>query len=233
MNKLFNDYSHLKKYFEWDVQIWGDALYLWRSELEKYKLAGDKSALEIGGRRGGLSYFLANEYQCNTICSDLQNPILTAKPLHSSYDQKLCISYEEQNCLNLTYPDNSFDIVIFKSVLGALGSIENQRIAISEIYRCLKPGGILCFAENLKSTSIHQYLRKWMNPWSSYWYYPSIEEFNSYLCDFSAVNIKTIGFTSLFVRNEKVKLVSSFFDKKIQSVIPNKWNYVIYGTAIK
>lgn len=223
----------LKYYIEWDVQIWGDAIYLWRSDLEKYKIAENKTALEIGGRRGGLSYFLANEYKCDTICSDLHNPILSARPLHKSYNSKLNISYEEQNCLNLTYPDNSFDIVIFKSVLGALGSNESQRKAVNEMWRVLKPGGILCFAENLKSTSVHQYLRKWLNPWSRYWYYPSIEEFKSYLCDFSVVNIKSIGFISLFVRNEKFKLVSSFFDKKIQSFIPNKWNYVIYGTAIK
>lgn len=101
------------------------------------------------------------------------------------------------------------------------------------MWRVLKPGGILCFAENLKCTKIHSHLRKWNNPWIRYWYYPSTEEFKSYLCDFSAVNIEKIGFTSLFVRNEKFKLVSSFFDKKIQPIIPNKWNYVIYGTAIK
>lgn len=223
----------MKSYIEWDVQIWSDTIYYWRSELKKYKFVKNKLALEIGGRRGGLSFFLANEFKCNTICSDLHNPKLTAKPLHASYNSKLCISYEEQNCLNLTYSDKSFDVVIFKSVLGALGSSELQQQAINEMWRVLKPGGILCFAENLRSTIVHQNLRKWINPWGRYWYYPSIDEFEAYLSDFSVVNIKSTGFTSLFVRNEKIKLLTSFLDRKIQFALPNNWNYVIYGTALK
>lgn len=223
----------LKKYFEWDILIWCNALFVWRENLKILKPNQVKLALEIGGRRGGLSYFLANEFNCETICSDLHNPILSAKPLHDSCDSKLNIVYAEQNCLKLTYHDNLFDIVIFKSVIGAVGSQELQQQAINEMWRVLKPGGILCFAENLKSTFLHQLLRRLINPWSRYWYYPSIEEFNNYLNNFDKVNFKTVGFISLFVRNEKLKFVSVFIDKICQVIIPNSWNYVIYGTAIK
>jgi ubiquinone/menaquinone biosynthesis C-methylase UbiE len=223
----------LKYYFEWDVKIWSNAIYIWRESLDKLPPSKKKLALEIGGRNGGLSYFLANEYNCSVICSDLKNPIDTAKPLHLSYNAKLNITYAEENCLNLSYEDNTFDIIIFKSVLGALGDQKKQQQAINEIWRVLKPGGVLCFAENLRSTYFHQVVRKIFNPWSRYWYYPSVAEFSDSLNKFRNTKYNTLGFTSLFFRNEKYKSIFEFVDYKLQSVIPNTWNYVIFGTAIK
>ncbi|WP_099463304.1 MULTISPECIES: bifunctional demethylmenaquinone methyltransferase/2-methoxy-6-polyprenyl-1,4-benzoquinol methylase UbiE [Parabacteroides] len=62
-----------------------------------------------------------------------------AKAGYSEY-----ISFEQQDCTKLTYPDNSFD-----AVTAAFGvrNFENIEQGIAEMYRVLKPGGHLMILE--------------------------------------------------------------------------------------
>ena len=221
-------------YFEWDVQTWSLAIKCWDDYFKLNPVKPNSIALEIGGRRGGLSLYLAYEKSLQTICSDLFNPKDIAQKLHIKYGVKNHVSYEAQNCLDLKFEDSSFDVIIFKSVLGALGSIENQRIAISEIYRCLKPGGVLLFAENAKSTIFHNFFRKLFNNWSAkYWYYPSNGEINSLLSGFSQVEIHTNGFIATFFRNKYLKKIAVLLDIFLVRVTPQDFHYVFYGKAVK
>jgi ubiquinone/menaquinone biosynthesis C-methylase UbiE len=225
---------NLVDYFEWDVFTWARSIKCWNHFLNLNPLKPNSIALEIGGRRGGLSLYLAHEFAVNTICSDLFNPANLAQKLHLKYSVENLVTYDEQNCLNLSYADCSFDIIIFKSVIGALGSREAQEKAISEIYRCLKPGGVLLFAENGKSTWLHNFLRKKFNEWSAnYWYYPSLYEIKSYLSDFSKIEVHTNGFISIFFRNKYLKRIAEYLDILLVKITPSKFHYVIYGTAIK
>jgi SAM-dependent methyltransferase len=223
----------IKRYIEWDVNTWGRAIDVWREYLNGLSWNQPKLALELGGRRGGLSYFLATEYDCTTICSDLFDPVNTAKPLHETYGLINNIVYRRENCLNISMDNESVDIVIFKSVIGALGSKELQQRAINEIFRCLKPGGVLLFAENLSSTCFHRLLRKYLTPWNKYWYYPTKLEFESFLSNFGKVDIYTTGFISNLFPTESLKFGASKFDEKVQCYIPQNWNYVIFGLAVK
>lgn len=54
------------------------------------------------------------------------------------------IFFEQQDCLNLSYPDNSFD-----AVTAAFGvrNFENIEKGISEMYRILRPGGHIMILE--------------------------------------------------------------------------------------
>jgi ubiquinone/menaquinone biosynthesis C-methylase UbiE len=197
-------------------------------------LKDDAIALEIGGRRGGLSLYLAHELSLPTICSDLYNPAEKALDLHAKFDVNNLIKYDEQNCLNLSYSDCSFDVIIFKSVIGALGSPGAQQRAISEIYRCLKPGGVLLFAENAKSTWFHNLLRKTVNEWSAnYWYYPSLNEMKSYLSKFSKVEINSNGLIAVFFKNSYLKMIAEKLDIFLVSISPAKFHYVVFGIAVK
>lgn len=224
----------INDYFEWDVITWSRALDCWNKYFSLHPLKSNSIALEIGGRSGGLSLYLAHEKSLNTICSDLFNPKEIAQKLHLKYGVSNLITYEAQNCLSLSYDDCTFDVIIFKSVIGALGNHENQRQAISEIYRCLKPGGVLLFAENGRSTKLHGYLRKKFNNWSAnYWYYPTLIEMNYYLANFSYVDIHTNGFLSTFFRNKYFKKVAEYFDIFIVKITPSRFHYVQFGTAIK
>ena len=137
---------NIKIYFEWDTISWSKALLIWHKYL---KLNKGNYALEIGSRRGGLSLMLAKEYGMKVVCSDLKNPKETAKLLHQKHETKHKIQYEAVDCMRMGYKDNTFDIVLFKSVIGALGTYEKQSLAFQEILRVLKPGGVVLFAENL------------------------------------------------------------------------------------
>ena len=79
------------------------------------------------------------------------------------------ISYAAVDAFNIPYPENHFDVVACKSVIGGLvlqrkrpetRTLKNQRLAVEEIRRVLKPGGIFLGAENLTGTKIHQFLRR-------------------------------------------------------------------------
>lgn len=222
MKKVKDNKPTFNDYLEWDVGSWKKAIELWISYLNQVKFNSDSTAIEIGGRRGGLSLFLAHDYSIHTTCSDLINPNEFAKPMHDKFGIGHLINYDSQNCLKISHPENTFDIIIFKSVIGALGSKELQQEAISEIYRCLKPGGCLLFAENGKSTFIHNYLRKKNNIWSSYWYYPSLSEINMFLNQFSICHVETYGFFAIFFRNQYLKSIAYFMDSLVTKIISNK-----------
>lgn len=223
-----------KDYFEWDVFTWSSAKICWDNYFSNNPLKPNAIALEIGGRSGGLSLYLAHSKSLNVVCSDLFNPKDMAQKLHLKYGVNDYVKYEAQNCLSLSFEDCTFDVIIFKSVIGALGSYDNQKLAISEIYRCLKPGGVLLFAENGRSTFLHSYLRVKFNKWSAnYWYYPTINEMNSYLSDFSSVDLHSNGFLSTFFRNKYLKKIAEILDILIVKITPSRFHYVFFGTAVK
>lgn len=47
---------------------------------------------------------------------------------------------------HLPFPDDNFDFIITNHVIEHVGALTEQRHHLSEIYRCLKPGGTLYFA---------------------------------------------------------------------------------------
>jgi len=236
-NKFLNEIKNkpkLNDYFEWDVGTWSKAIVLWDKYLKLKIFKKDSIALEIGARGGGLSLYLAYNYNISVICSDLNDSFDNAKRLHQKFLKKNTIKYDSQNCLKLTFEDNSKDVFIFKSVIGALGNYENQEKAINEIYRVLKPGGVLLFAENGKSSALHNFLRKTFNKWSrGYWYYPTYNEMNTLLGDFKKIEIQTHGFLTCFFRNKYLKSFAEFIDFFLCIIISKKYRYVIYGAAIK
>jgi len=219
-----------KLYFEWDTISWSRALLIWHKYL---KLNRGNYALEIGGRRGGLSLMLAKEYGMKVVCSDLKNPKETVKLLHQKHETNHKIQYDAVDCMRIGYKDNTFDIVIFKSVLGALGTYEKQSLAFQEILRVLKPGGVVLFAENLECSFFHIYLRRIFVSWSSYWRYPKLNDINLFLKNFNFVEINTTGFFATFARAKFIRTLLSYFDVVNDKILPKKNKYIVYGAAIK
>ena len=136
-----------------------------------------------------------------------------------------------ESVTDLTFRDEQFDIVIFKSVLGGLNNFSHQKLAIEEIYRVLKPHGILLFAENLESTQFHKALRRRINKFS--WRYLNYDEIANLFEKFHNVNTKTIGFVSLFFQKMFLSRFIGNLDKYISHLIPEKMRYMIYGVATK
>ncbi|SKA20419.1 Methyltransferase domain-containing protein [Chitinophaga eiseniae] len=224
-------HRNLNHYFEWDVDSWSRAMKLWERGLN---LAGDpKNALEIGGRRGGLSFFLAKEHEMDVVCSDLNNPCNYARPLHETFQVADKISYAAVDCTKIPYDDDTFDVVVFKSVIGALGDLEKQKLAINEMYRVLKTGGVLLFAENLQATKIHMLLRKKLVRWSSYWRYLHIKDTSSFLSPFRVKEHRSTGFIAIFLPDGILRKVAAFTDKILCPILPSSFHYIVYGYGIK
>src|SRR5262245_18220178 len=96
-------------------------------------------ALDIGTRGGGLSLWLAWN-GARVLATHIVSPIQTAFGLHQKYAVSDRIQYQALDVTEIPYR-MEFDIVMFKSVLGAIGGKQSQAQAIREIHKALKPGG--------------------------------------------------------------------------------------------
>ena len=67
-----------------------------------------------------------------------------------SVDIKSGRAMKEENITNLSFPDNSFDIIFCSHVLE---HIEDDRRAMGELHRVLKPGGFSLIAVPVKNNS--------------------------------------------------------------------------------
>lgn len=217
---------------QWDIKSWSKALTYWENKID---WNSTQDVLELGGREGGLSLWLALKGK-TTVCSDLENVKTTAEPLHIKYGVNKFVKYENIDATNIPYK-NHFDIIVFKSIIGGIGRNNNYEIqqkVFREIYKALKPGGKLLFAENLLASNFHQKLRKKFVNWGDSWRYISIEELKEFIKDFSSYDFKTTGVTAAFGRNEWQRGLLATIDTLIlNKVCPDSWKYIIYGIAEK
>lgn len=220
---------------EWDYFIWKKSLDYWDSII-KSKNTCLSSGLELGSRNGGMSLYFAYKYSSKCVCSDLNLPTSKAKFNHSLYQVDHLIKYASINALKIPFPDDHFDFVVFKSILGDVGNNNHflsQRQAINEIHRVLKPGGFLFFSENAKSSLLHQLSRIIFMPWGNSWRYIKVNEMHLLLNSFSESKINCNGFFSAFLKGPRsIKFIIAQIDNLI-NFIPNSWKYVMYGYAIK
>ncbi|MDX1940150.1 MAG: class I SAM-dependent methyltransferase [Saprospiraceae bacterium] len=220
---------------EWDVTTWSRALRYWEIVIEQQQLSL-QLGLELGSRHGGLSYFFAKKYGAQVFCSDYHFPSEKAHQLHEDNNLESLISYHDVDATEIPFEDNSFDFVVFKSMLGAVGAKERYHrieLTIQEIYRVLRPGGVLFFAENMDASPLHRFARRQFIPWGTSWYYVSYSEMHQLLGQFCDKKIHTTGFFGVFIAKPKwMQTIVSKLDE-VLFFIPNSWKYVGYGYAVK
>jgi 2-polyprenyl-3-methyl-5-hydroxy-6-metoxy-1,4-benzoquinol methylase len=223
----------LQELIEWDVRNWSKALDYWLAHTTQ-RLAGC-SALELGSRNGGLSLWLALQGS-RIVCSDVSMPTNRAIELHNRHAVSHLVRYESINALSIPYT-MEFDVVVFKSMLGAVGrggAKESQARAIMEIHKSLKKGGELFFAENLIGCSLHRFLRRKFVKWASDWRYVSLEEMEEFLAPFARVQYTTIGFAGVLGRTESERNIFGLLDQEIfNHIVPDGWRYITIGVAKK
>lgn len=217
---------------QWDVKSWSKALRYWENTVDWSNI---QTALELGGRQGGLSLWLALKGK-QVVCSDLKDVRSTAEELHLKYNVSGQITYQDIDAAHIPY-ENHFDVIVFKSIIGGIGSNNNfdiQRQVFREIHKALKPGGKLLFAENLVASPLHQLFRKRFVNWGSTWRYVSIKEMQEFLRDFSSCEIRSTGILGTFGRNERQRSILSSADQwMLNRICPGNWNYISYGIAEK
>jgi SAM-dependent methyltransferase len=224
-----------KKVFEWDVESWSKAFELWDEAL---KNINPGKALELGGRRGGPSLYLASK-GFDVLCTDINKDFLDqARAFHEKENVSDRVKYESLDALNIHY-ENEFDVVIFKSILGGIDRDneeykESHKKILKEIHKALKPGGYLLFAENLMGSKLHLTAREKLRKWGDTWRYLDHRDLGEYFEPFSQVKIKRGGFAGAFGLNESMKNAFGKIDGLLlNSITPKSWKYIAYGYAKK
>jgi ubiquinone/menaquinone biosynthesis C-methylase UbiE len=216
---------------EWDIANWGRALQFWEESLPT-TLDGQQ-VLTLGERNGGLSLMYAL-LGAQVTCTDYGGPTAAARELHERYGVQDRIQYVDIDATQIALPDQSFDIVGFKSMLGALQTWDRQQSAVTEMRRVLKPGGKLYFAENLRASPLHRVVRwiiqgdSWLN-----WRYVTPDELRTLYGDMAQFDMTTFGFASIFARWEIGRGMLHYFDRTVNPVVPESWNYVAFCVTTK
>ena len=102
------------------------------------------------------------------------------------------------------------------------------------MYKALKPGGELLFAENLTSTKWHKFFRNKFTAGKFFWRYVTKEEIIGMLSLFSQYKYIAKGFLGAFGRNRKQRNILGRIDQTLlDHLIPESWRYIIIGIAKK
>jgi SAM-dependent methyltransferase len=216
---------------EWDIANWSSALSFWEPYV---RTCESLECLELGSRRGGLSLWMASQGH-RVICSDIVSPKATAGPGHERYGVSGLIQYEAVDAVAIPYA-NRFDVVLFKSILGAIGHngrLDQQRLAVQQMYKALRPGGRLLFAENLAGSFLHTYCRERFVPWGRRWRYVSLAELKSFFAEFSSFRYTTRGFFGAFGQTESQRKLLARVDRIFEPLLSESSRYIGIGVAVK
>ena len=217
---------------QWDIVNWSVTLPFWEAQVD---WAHARRALELGGREGGLSLWLAHR-GVDVVCSDLENVATTAAPSHRKFGVEDHVTYEDIDATQIPY-ENEFDLIVFKSILGGIGRGGNnaaQQAVIDQAFKALKPGGTLLFAENLIASPAHRFLRRRFVKWGDYWHYVSMPGMKNFLQAYTGVQVRTTGVLGTFGRSEGQRRVLGKVDQALLNrVVPAEWRYIAYGVARK
>ena len=224
---------NLHDIIEWDIPNWSVALEYWKKHTAQ-DLA-TSSAMEIGSMHGGLSLWAAMNGM-NVLCTDLEGPSSKAIEKHAKYGLSHLIKYDALNALSIPY-SAQFNVVLFKSVLGGIGRLnnrDNQEKAIREMHKSLKNGGEIWFAENLVASPMHALLRRRYVEWGKNWRYVTIEEMEHFFALFSDFRYTTVGFLGALGRSPLQRTILGKLDRAIaDKLVPDSWRYIIIGIAKK
>jgi SAM-dependent methyltransferase len=223
---------------EWDVANWKHALPFWEKDVE---LLDGKRALTLGERNGGLSLWLASKGS-NVICSDHGG--ITAEVIreHKEYSFSSRIQYADVDAFKIPFPDETFDVVALKSVIGGLKlvrnepatrTLQNQQMAINEIWRVLKPGGYLLGAENLKGSKLLQLARNYRYKGYTGWRHFSKNELESLVGIFPEVKMKYFGLFPGFKESFVLGQFLGSINKIADPIFPSSYKYISFFTAKK
>jgi SAM-dependent methyltransferase len=101
------------------------------------------------------------------IAIDIYNPLLTPSPSLGyarayfpmpSKDPRL--SWRDGHFSRLSLPNNSIDTIMMPHIVSHFSEWGDQKLLLQEVYRLLKPGGLLLFAEQIR-TPTQWFIHAW------------------------------------------------------------------------
>lgn len=221
----------------WDVRTWSEAVLFWERVLGEVEPGRTLRCLEIGAGQGGPSLWLALQGH-DVLCTNWELTAAHASPLHERYAAAGLltgrIEYRDVDATRIPF-ENEFDVVVFKSVIGGVGTKEAQGRTMEGILRALKPGGTLIFAENLRATVLHRLARAIAYRMrGSSWRYVTLKELAPHLAKYTSHDVRVTGFLAMFgVRERQRNALTAADERVFNKLVPKSWHYVSYGTATK
>lgn len=192
-----------------------------------------KQVLELGARNGGLSLYYALK-GANVLCTDVKGNGLYSKAvkLHKEYNVSQNVEYETIDATDIPEKYNGFfDVITFKSVIGGVGSLgggyEKQQAMVDSIERCLKPGGLVIFADNMQATKVHGFCRMKFRKHGMRWHYETEKEIEELFAGFKLLDKCYYGFLGCFGVNEFMRNVLGNIDTIVfERICPDRWKYI-------
>lgn len=112
--------------------------------LKAFKSSSKKHVLEVGCNMATTAIELIKKYKIkNYVACDLDPKVLEKASINAEkHGVSQNITFKLEDATSLSFPDNTFDIIINEAMLTML-SDEQKMKALSEYYRVLKPGGVV------------------------------------------------------------------------------------------
>ncbi|MBE8474522.1 class I SAM-dependent methyltransferase [Streptomyces justiciae] len=221
----------------WDAANWSRALAFWEQRTE-LRATGLK-ALEVGagGAHGNLSLWLAAKGFA-VVCSGTEAPSDALRRCHAAHGVEDRIAYEAIDVLDIPYTA-SFDVIVFKSLLGVFGmrggdAVGLQRAAVGNIWRALRNGGELWFAEGARGSRLHAHLRSRFGWGRHGWRYVGLDEIGALLSPFDGTDIRAFGVLGLLGRSEVQRRALGTMDRLVlERLVAEHSRYIVAGVARK
>ena len=140
-DNIASTYDKLNHRLSWNIDK------MWRNKaIKTLRPYNPQRILDIATGTGDLAILAAEmlnpQHITGADISDGMMQIGREKAKKKKLDNIL--SFERQDCMNLTYSNDSFDAVI--SAFG-IRNFKNLEMGLTEMYRVLQKGGILCILE--------------------------------------------------------------------------------------
>ena len=152
------------------------------------------------------------------------------------YNVSQRVWYRQIDATKIDCPADEFDVVAFKSVLGAIGrnnDVQRVRQAVREMHRVLCPGGRVRLAENLQGSFLHTFRRRRFVQWGSAWRYVAYDELPGFFAGFEDLRLQCYGFWAALGRSEGQRTLLHAVDVVTRPLVPQRWRYVAFGCATK